>query len=185
MNKLIKGLHILSWIPLAIIKLILFIVGLFFIPLFLINRNQYKYELDGRYFSSMWWLWDNKEEGCPDWWIKKSKQKNWVAKTFPRWWWFAIRNPVNGFRYIFKDRQLYAIETNVEGESIEPEELIKQQLTSGYMWRSSGPFGGYRKVWLSDEPGLYSEIWFGWKVGSEVDGMGFTMQVRLNREIGK
>lgn len=183
MNKLVKTLHILSWIPIFLIKLGLVILGLFFIPLFLINRDQKKYELDGRYFSSMWGLWDNVEEGCPEWWLKMDKP--WYKDLFPRWWWFAIRNPVNGFRFIFKDVEWKSV--NVEGwpnRQMEAQDLLDHEIKSISRWTYKGPFAGYRKIWLT-KPGKYSEVWFGWKVGSDVPGLGFTTQIRRNRDIGK
>ena len=182
---MIKFLHILSWIPIGIIKLMLAIIGLFVVPLALVGGHSRAVKADKddfTYFSSAWWLWDNKEEGLPDWWMNKaSRNASWIIRTFPRWWWFAVRNPVNGFRWIFKEPK----EVTVEGYGGEMEAmyLVRDNLVVATRWSFGGPFAGYRKVWLTDA-GKYSEIWFGWKVGSTVPGMGFTMQWRRNRKIG-
>ncbi len=182
MNKLKKLGYILSWIPPALITLVLWLIGLFFIPSFLINTSQEKYKMRGRYFSKLWFLWDNKEEGCPDWWLRKAIHKNLLCSTFPRWWWFAVRNPVNGMRYIFKDRE--AKFEGWQGKSMEAADLIEAGVESATRWAYNGVFAGYRKVELNGD-GTYNEFWVGWKVGSDVDGMGFTLQRRKNREIGQ
>ena len=207
MNKLTKGLHILQWIIIGLLHTFPLVLALPFlsylewswwvyalpvgliplgfvtVPLALIGRNQDKWKLDGRYFSSIWWIWDNKEEGCPDWWLKMaaSGEEGKIAKMFPRWWWFAIRNPANGIRYIFKDRP-----AKVEGwqeDSMEVEDLINAKVSRATRWKYAGPFAGWRKVVITDY-NKYSEYWFGWKVDSKIPGMGFTMQIRRNRKFG-
>jgi hypothetical protein len=190
---MIKFLHILSWIPIAIIKLILAIIGaLFAVPLALVETRFIDLPVDANtYFTKKWWLWDNKEEGLPEWWLRKASNASgekwhekaiaWMIRTFPRWWWFAVRNPVNGFRWIFKEPEEVTVEGY--GGQMEAMYLVRDNLVVAKRWTFGGPFAGYRKVWLTD-PGKYSEIWFGWKVGSNIPGMGFTMQWRRNRKIG-
>jgi len=178
-----KLLYILSWIPVILLKIFLILLGLIAVPFALIGRTQKHFKHHGRYFAKMWWLWDNKEEGCPEWWLKIAPDKNFIAKAFPRWWWFAIRNPVNGFRYIFEDRDpKYITNWNMD-RPMEAMELIESAQNMAYRWAYNGAFAGYRRVWLT-KPGKYSEVWFGWKIGSTVPGMGFTSQIRLNRDIG-
>jgi len=197
MNKLLKILYIMSWIPIAFIKLIIVIMGLVLTPFFLINRTQEHFNLDGRYFAKLWKPWDNLEEGCPKWWRDKCALQSWkdadgiankfvafMRKTFPRWWWFAIRNPANGTRFIFKDRITFKMESDVPNGEIEPHQLIGKGLTSGYKWRYDGPFAGYKEVSINAD-GTYNEKWFGWKIGSEVPGLGFTVQYRKNGDIGE
>ena len=182
-----KTLHILSWIPIGIIKIALAILGLIAVPLSLAGDGKHR-------TPKMWWIWGNDEEGPePEWWM--NNRKNLIpakegfqhyldifSKQFPRFWWLAIRNPVNNTRFIFEDPVVVYTRTNITG-GIEAHHLVANGRSSAYRWAYSGPFAGYRKVWLKPN-NKYSEIWFGWKVGSSVPGMGFTMQVRLNREIG-
>ena len=180
MNAALKALYILSWIPVAAIKIVLAALGLFVVP--------FAIWLD---WPKVFWLWHN-QEGVPGWWLRRSLL-HWHTRYWPHWWWYAIRNPVNNARFIFADPGDVNIKTNWladEPISMEAPEMVEAGQRMAYMWRWSGPFASYRRVWITKWPGLllpsgnYSEIWFGWKVGSSVPGMGFTMQVRLNREIG-
>lgn len=182
MNKLQKLAYILSWVLPALIKLALWFVGLVVIPLALPFGSQSKWRTKGHYFPKLFFLWDNKEEGCPQWWLiqAESGEEGKFAKKFPKWWWFAMRNPVNGMRYIFKDRE--AKVAGWEGP-MEAQNLIDAGVTVATRWLYSGAFAGYRRVWLTKD-GKYGEFWFGWKVGSDVPGLGFTAQLRRNREIG-
>lgn len=186
MNKFMKILYILSWIPVAIIKIALALLGLFVIPI----------ALQFERWPKLFWLWNN-QEGVPQWWVNNSQNK-WYTRYWHRWWWYAIRNPVNNAQFIFEDPGNVHVATNwFVDYGMEAPNLIKTGQRMAYMWRWSGPFASYRRVWLTDAEmqgtvninrklvaTKYSEIWFGWKVGSTVPGMGFTMQVRLNRKIG-
>jgi len=181
-----KALYVLSWIPVALIKIALVLLGLIAVPWALFFPRWPKFL----------WLWGNDEEGCPAWWGEMALAKGGFIKQFPRFWWYAVRNPVNNMRYIFKDR-----EANIEGWGpirMEAQDLIDNKLDSASRWAWNGPFAGYRRVWVTqppvdsyytnspelDFPGKYSEFWIGWKVGSHVPGMGFAMQLRRNRDIG-
>lgn len=179
MNPLLKFLHILSWIPVAIIKIALALLGLFVIPI----------ALQFEKWPKLFWLWDN-QEGVPEWW-KNNSQNKWYTRYWHRWWWYAVRNPVNNAQFIFDDPGEVNVRTNWSiAKNMEAPQMIETSQRVAYMWRWSGPFASYRRVWItkwptmSESEGKYSEIWFGWKVGSNVPGMGFTMQVRLNRKIG-
>ena len=90
---------------------------------------------------------------------------------------------------------------------MEAQELLDNNVNKAYLWRWNGPFASFRIVWLNgfvpeedvgEEPFIvpkhlinmatadsYNEFWIGWKVGSTVPGMGFTLQLRLKREIGQ
>lgn len=187
MNKFKKSLHILSWVPIGAIKIVLALFGLFVILPALL------FSLDSTKWPKLFWLWGN-QENVPLWWYKKA-DNHWLKKYVPTWWWYAIRNPVNNAQFIFDERP-----ANYEGNftitdgqiKMEPRDLIDNEMLVVHRWAWSGPFAGYRRVWLVDPiysferlVGAlnYSEIWFGWKVGSTVPGLGFTMQVRLNREL--
>lgn len=191
MNPVRKLAYILSWIPVVLILIALTLLGLVIVPIALLFGSQKKFEEKGRYFPKLFFLYDNKEEGCPDWWFKYIERQvpdstgekivQWCREKAPRFWWFAIRNSVNGFRWIFKDR-----EPKYDGwqkNEMEAQDLIDAGVTKATRWAYSGPFAGYRKITLEGN-GEYSEIWFGWKVGSSVPGMGFAMQRRKNRKIG-
>ena len=181
MSKLKKLLYIVSWIVPALFKLVAWAVGLVVIPFALVVGSDKRWERKGSYFPKLFFLWDNKEEGVPDWWLRVAPDKNVVARLFPRWWWFAMRNPVNGMRYIFEDRE--PTYEGWGGEPMEANDLIEANVKKASRWAYNGVFAGYRRVWLNGN-NKYSEFWFGWKVGSKVPGMGFAAQLRLKRDIG-
>lgn len=171
MSKLQKLLHICSWVFLLFAKLFLAVLGLFVVPVAI--------ALD---WPKIFWLWYNDEEGCPNWWFIAAEHKGGFIAKFPQWWWFAIRNPVNNSRFIFKQPENYKIETNAPNENIEPHKLLEYDMRSAYRWNYSGPFAGFRYVKLKGDR-HYNEFWIGWKM-SKIPGMGFTSQLRLNRLIG-
>lgn len=165
MNKLQKGLHILSWIFIALLQLPLLIIGL---PMVWIAISIWGRQ--SKDWPRLFWLWGNDEEGYPSW------------SPVGALWWYAVRNPIGNFRFLFKDR-----EAHIQGwgpQSMEAKDLLLHETKVAKRWAWNGPFAGYRRVWLSKDLHKYSEIWVGWKIGSTVPGMGFTAQVRLNREIG-
>ena len=161
-----------------VLHLFLILFGLLWVPVCLGTVNGD--------FSGMFWLWGNDEEGCPDWWMDRAANSDHgkVAEWFPRFWWYAIRNPVNNFSFIFDDREAHTETDWNTDKPMEAQQLRNEGQHSAFMWSYNGPFGGYRRVWLTDS-GKYSEVWIGWKVGSTVPGMGFTTQIRLKRDIGK
>ena len=174
MNPIVKALHILSWIPIAIVYIFLIFLGLFMVPIAL--------RLEA--WPKILWLWGNDEEGCPPWWMDRASLNHWYTDRWPYWWWYAIRNPLNNSRFIFKDRKP-TIESNWSIiEPMEAQPMINVGQDMAYRWAWSGPFAGYRRVWLNGQD-KYSEIWFGWKIGSTVPGMGFTMQWRHKVLVGQ
>lgn len=182
LSKPRKAFYILSWIPVAAVHIVLILLGLVAVP-FALHLCDYE---PGIPRKDMWpdffWIWGNDEEEVPRWWYNKAAQ-NWLTRLFPNFWWYAIRNPVNNFRFIFKDRAANW-SGNWVSDVMEPTELIENGVGEAHRWKYNGMFAGYRKVWLNGD-GKYSEIWVGWKIGSGVPGMGFTTQVRLNRQIGE
>ena len=209
MNKFVKASHIFQWIIIGLIHsfpLVLALpffaslgwawwvyflpvglvpLGLVAVPLALIGRNDEMGKFYGRYFATIWFIWDNiGEKGdppVPQWWYDKaaSGKAGILAKWFPRWWWFAVRNPANGVRWLFKDRE--AKFEGWESKNMEPQDLVDAGVKEATRWAYNGMFAGWKKVKIESE-NTYSEYWFGWKVGSDVDGMGWTAQVRRKRE---
>ncbi len=184
MNPFLKALHILSWIPVGLIRIFLVLMGLIIVPVVIgigaANKERW---------PEIFWLWGNKQEDPPFWWTER-------AKLLPTFRWYAIRNPVNNLRYIFKDPDIVYRESNWDrNKNMEARPMLRTRQAMAYRWMWSGPFAGYRRVWLNNysvnmatkiaSADSYSEIWFGWKVGSKVPGLGFTTQVRLKRKIGQ
>jgi hypothetical protein len=173
MTKIKILFFILTWIPVALAKAAAAIVGLVVVP--------FGIALD---WPKLLWLWGNDEDGCPAWWLEVARNKHWLIRHFPRWWWFAVRNPVNNSRFILDDTGPRHIVTNWRTtEAMEAAELlaVNQRVARRWVWR--GMLAGYRRVWLNGN-GRYSELWIGWKLGSAVPGLGFAMQLRLKRQIG-
>lgn len=178
MNIFKKAAHVISWPLIFAIRLVLIIAGLFIVPLAIL--------LD---FPRWLWVYGNYEEGCPNWWLGVAQIKGGVIGLFPRWWWYAVRNPINNFRYLFKDYPLEECETQTNWDrkkngQMEAGELIAAGQQSAYLWAAKGWKAGYRKIWLNGE-GKYSEVWLGWKIGSPVQGCGFTSQIRLRVDVGQ
>lgn len=171
-----KYLYAISWIIPGVIKFVLAVIGLLTVWIAL------KFDT----WPRLLWIWGN-DEGIP---------KEWYDRE---WHWYAIRNPVNNMRYLLKDRPAKVITRYSNGNvrtvnaGMEPSYLISVGAIWAARWAWSGPFAGYRRVWLGPEfvdlgDGVrfktYSEIWIGWKIGSGVPGLGFTFQLRFKRDIG-
>jgi len=149
-----------------------FPVGLFFLGLPIVWYAIKNYSTQSNAWPKVFTLWGNKEEGYPLW----AEQQGISA-----WWWYAIRNPVNNKRYVFKEKKAPKV-YGWQGP-MEAQDLIREGVGTATRWTHSGWKVGYRKVWLEGND-KYSEVWGGWKLGSDVPGLGFTMQVRLKRKIG-
>ena len=180
MSKHLKVLYVLSWVPMVLIMLTLTLLGLVAVPLALgISGGRHKD------WPDMFWIWGNDEsKGTPDWWLNNAANK-WFTRYWPRFWWYAIRNPVNNHRFIFEDRspKVSGSFPKEFGSSMEAHELMAHNYRRAERWSWRGPFASYRRVWLEDDD-HYSEFWIGWKIGSPVPGMGFTVQWRKNRKVG-
>lgn len=147
-------------------------------------------------WKSILHIWGNDDLPPPAWWLKQTDRGDHgkFVKRFPNFWWFAVRNPVNNSHWWFSDRP-----ANYSGswasKQMEPADIVKTGARKATRWAYNGIFAGYKVVRITLWPvvdgrgvvhaGKYSEFWIGWKVGSDVPGMGFAMQWRRNREIGK
>lgn len=151
--------------------------------------------------NGIFWLWGNDEEGCPDRWLDKmakltiNPDDEWhqravdrLRRMFPRFWWYAIRNSLGNFRFLFKDYPLDEcyVHTNwVINQPMEAKQMRIAGVRKAWMWVAKGWKAGYRVVWLEGHD-RYSERWYGWKVGGEtVPGCGFTWQRRTRIKDGK
>ena len=181
MKKLKNTLSMVAWLPFIALKIALAILGLIFVPLGLM--------LD---WPRLFWLWGNDEEGCPDWWKRRAKKENIVARTFPCWWWYAIRNPVGNLRFLFEEPSRYHEITNwaapgfvptADDLKMEARQMQDRGQRMAFRFRRAGWKSGYRRVWLNGND-RYSEFWIGWKLGSRVPGLGFALQLRLKRPVG-
>lgn len=195
---------VISWIPVAVLKILLVILGLIAVPLALLTQRMTLDKADPDHWPDLFWLWGNDEEGCPDWWHTKAAngEAGRVAEWFPQFWWYAIRNPVNNFRYLFTDVALEHCGIYSNWSTRNPMEaawLIRAEQQMAFRWVWNSWWAGYRRVWITTyekdvtflgwtllKAGTYySEVWIGWKLGSIVPGLGFAMQVRFNREVGQ
>ncbi len=175
MNNLEKFLHITSWILIAFLLILpLWLAGLILVP-YAISRDEWP-----------WWLrwYDNDEEDVPDWWFARAKEKGGFIARFPNFWWYHVRNPLNNTRYLFEDREAEFFGSWPHKE-MEPHMLDVAGNNGNpkfVRWAKGGMFAGRRTVELIGN-GEYKETWYGWKVGSDIEGMGFTFQNRTS-EIG-
>lgn len=167
-----KALYIISWTPFILVQTALILLGaIFFVPVALLLYGG---------DSGAWPYWPfhpfgNDDRPAPDWWVKKHH-------FWSNWWWFAVRNPVSNTHWWFRDRPATFYGT-WHAKAMEPRDLLAQGKTKATRWAVNGFFAGYKVVWIVDAT-HYGEFWIAWKVGSDVPGMGFAMQLRRNREIG-
>lgn len=188
MNLLTKFLHMIQWFVVILITIPFILLGaLVVIPLALL------FKADMRTLP----IWGNREEGYPAW-FDVYVQDYWYKKIFPRWWWFSFRNSLNNARFFFDDSKPYDVD-GWQPASMEAHDLMIANIRSASRWSYRGITAGWRRVWLTtvkkdiklykwvlvSAGEYYNELWFGWKVGSSVPGMGFTTQVRLYRDIGR
>ena len=172
MNPIVKLFHIIQWLfVIALIIPLMIFGGVIVIPFALLFNADMK-NLP---------LYGNREEGYPEW-FDNYVQAFWYKNIFPRWWWFAVRNPLNNMRFLFSDKDEFKTD-GWDKKSMEAHDLLEAGVAVASRWNYRGAFAGYRRVWLNGD-NKYSELWFGWKVGSVVPGLGFATQLRLKREIG-
>jgi len=170
MNIFRASLYILSWIPVGIINLALLLIGIPIVGYF------------ARWPQERWpswtWLWQNDEDqGDPNWYQLRFPE---LSPYMRRFRYMAFRNPVNNHRFVFKEPRTFKTAGDPEAFNYDGKSLLAAGIRSSSGWRYSGLFAGYKRTWLKG-PGKYSEIYFGWKVGSPVPGLGFTVQLRFNR----
>ena len=187
-----KWLYILSWIPFMIVWFILAVIGaILMVPLALLVWGPNSTDWRGPFI-----LYNNDTENVPNWWYRTANRKFFLIAWFPNYWWYAWRNPVNHSHWWFRDRPANFSGTWAK-KTMEAQDLLIANQRDAKRWAFNGMFAGYRHVWLHDDAkisyddgpeglfmGHYGERWIGWKVGSDVPGMGFAMQNRPNQEIG-
>lgn len=184
-----KYLPCLLWVPFIGLKAALILAGLIVVPFALLTQRMglehQAVEDHRRHWPDLFWLWGNDEENCPDWWLDRAANGNAgkVAQWFPQFWWYAIRNPVNNMRFLFRDIYGFREDSNWPSNwTMEPHIMLRNGQAMAYRYRWSGWKSGYRRVWLHS--GKYTEVYVGWKLGSAVPGLGFAMQFRRKRKIG-
>ena len=144
------------WIPVAILKIVLALIGLFVVPICLRLGEP----------THLW-----QKGAVPDWWLTMSQNRNVIAQRFPRFWWWAIRNPVSGFGSLISPRGTY----RQWGSITEPHQTdLKWQ----WRFRLSGLLSSFRCVWKYSKT-RYGELYLGWKLGST--NWNFAMQLRRGR----
>jgi len=186
MNKFRALLYILSWIPVGAINFLLLLVG---IPIVAILSFW-----PMKSWPRLTWIWQNDGDATdpvlgasvghdvPVWYYKKygPKGEGWSAYRL-RFAYMAIRNPVNNHRFLFTEPESFKSSGDPDAFDMEGHLLEKRGIRSASGWRWSGFFAGYKRTWLKG-PGKYSEFYIGWKIGSAVPGLGFTLQLRFNRD---
>ena len=145
----------LLWIPAALVKLILFVVGLVLVP-----------------FTSPYHpIWGNEEHPYAPQWFKP----DWPFKL-RQYWWRAIRNPVNNIRFLFEDIRLGDLEEQKGVPS--PDKAVRELgRDSAWRWRRYKYFSEYMYMRRTGYK-KYFEFRIGWKIASPVPGLGFTIQLR-------
>jgi len=158
-----------AFIPL---KAVLVLLGLAAVPVAL-----WQYDKTGGWPTTLD-LWHNDEDpvwGLPFWYTERYAPYHWAAKRFPRFWWFAVRNPANNMRRWFRQRS------------------FKESGWDGYMDPRVARAAGKRAIFRYRWNGLLADMWvivilsdtrhfrarLGWKLGQWDLGeyAGFAMQL--------
>lgn len=153
------------WPIFAVISLALRLLGLIVVPIALALKGRHSNN-----WPKVFWLWGNDEEGCPKWWLELAEDK-WYTKAFPCFWWYAIRNAVNNFRFTFLK----------EPDTLHEISSGDVERDPGFQWRYR--YGGWmdslRITWGDVHPqDGKDEIYLGFKIGSSIGGVSFTAQAR-------
>lgn len=98
-------MFLLEWLFLALVRVALTAAGLVVVPLALPFRDWASSASDGRPITVLprWaWLWSNDFDGTEGdkrgWWHSNAPFGLGAHHWFSRFWWLAIRNPVNNLR---------------------------------------------------------------------------------------
>jgi hypothetical protein len=171
---LVHLLVALSYIP---VRLSIVLLGLVLVPLAL-----WYYDRTGRW---PWLLktWHNPEDpvwDLPSWYAEHYAPAHWAAKRFPRFWWFAVRNPANGMRTWFKPRATYK-DIKWRG-SVDP---VTARANGGsvFRYRYSGLLAEfwYIRAW---NPERHFRFRLGWKLGQPLgeNALGYALQLMPYRK---
>ena len=180
-------LGVLAWIPFILLKITLALFG----PLFCLfiekdHRPDILFVYHGGIEIEDWW-WSYEQRLFGD--VHLSKHV-WLRT----WWWYAVRNPVEGWKKVFKHPERFTEfnrwetfhgASNSPRAPVEPMEslpMLEAGITKWTRWRRSGWRLSYRKLVVppTGEP-QYREIYFGWKLGTSPPDLDFAMQYRKGR----
>lgn len=166
---LIQTLVNLAWLPL---RLLMIILGLVMVPLAVATGKTVGYDdyyqtkiRDWPYhwMAKLFSTWHSGE--TPTWWLKRGNET----------WYHMIRNPANGMKWWFEDVPQEDTILLGYGHAISPQIARREGRRFIWHYRHDGRFlGGFfcNFIW-SDTHHL--RFRFGFKVGSMVEGMGYTI----------
>lgn len=129
-----------------------------------------------REWPRLLWLWGDDEYHAHRAW--------WHARNFPkspywkRYWWHAIRNPIANVKYLINEPGGTAQKGTAVPE-LEAQPLQQANRKRGWRYRSAGVLSSIKAIWLRSDS--YIELYFGFKIGSPVPGVGFTTQLRKDK----
>lgn len=146
---------LIQWAVFGAIKAALVIIGLPAVALGLVADGA-------RRTPKMWQLWGRVQD-IPNWWYVSHE-----PNRFWKWWWMAVRNPVQGMANWFDFDDTFR-QWGYSGD-------MEQAQGFAWRWRTQGWKDGLRIVWGKPRDKGKREFWIGFQAGS-VDP-GFTMQLR-------
>lgn len=166
---LVRLIVALAFLP---VRLSFALAGLVVVPVCLLW-----YDRTGRW-PRLLETWHNRNDPAwdlPEWYTERYSQTHAIAKRFPRWWWFAVRNPANNMRFWFREPDSY-IDEKWEG----PVTPANARLNGGsiFRYRHSGLLAEF---WYIRAMGRRHHLRFrlGWKLGqtdSGHDALGYAVQ---------
>ena len=146
---------LLQWTLSAAVYFALVLIGLPAVFLGLVADGQHR-------TPTMWHLWGEVED-IPVWWYKEKGEGR-----FWKWWWMAIRNPVQGLdKYIPRADRVRQYGTS-------------EMEIPGFRWRyrHTNWRDSLRITWGKARPKGKRELYVGYKIGPDVDNTSFTIQFR-------
>ena len=145
---------LITWTLFVVIKFALVLIGLPAVFLGLMG--------DGRHRTPKIWRFWGVVEDIPEWWYARAG-----TTLRAKWWWMAIRNPVQGLR-------------------LPPAPQVEQyghsdMEVSGFRWRYRHTKwrDSFRITWGNARQSGKREIYLGFKIGADVHNTAFSMQFRL------
>jgi len=147
---------VVQWVTSAALYFALVLIGLPAVALGLVADGKYR-------TPTMWHLW-GESENIPLWWISEKGDTRWS-----RWWWMAIRNPVQGL-----DKYLPRVDHVNQYGMIDESRAGFQIRYRHTKWRDS-----LRIAWGKPRSKKGKrEFYIGYKIGPDVDNTSFTIQFR-------
>ena len=156
-------------------RLLVAILGVLTVPVAL-----FWYDKTGKWLRLLdtWHNFNDPVWDLPVWYTERYAPAHWCAKRFPRFWWFAIRNPANNMRLWFKEPETYYEKAGGWEGPMEPR-FAREQGRTLWRYRYSGAFSELWVIHAWNE-NRHFRFRMGWKLGQRdggTDALGYAIQL--------